>query len=146
MNARPADPLPGSPGHQYLGTQSPRHLDLEPTDMKTLPFSSRQRMTRCASLALATALFALATLSACPSLAMDLVTFAGVAGPLVGALATIATITPGVKAIVGVVGFIVAFIALTALRSFGPVLYYVGLAVFGSVGLVVAGAIMGAVI
>ncbi len=33
------------------------------------------------------------------------------------------------------------------MRNFGPVIYYyVGLAVFGAVGLVVAGAILGAVI
>ena len=36
--------------------------------------------------------------------------------------------------------------ALAALRNFGPVLFYVGLAIFGAVGLVIAGAIMGAVI
>jgi hypothetical protein len=46
----------------------------------------------------------------------------------------------------GFLGFVVAFISLAAMRNFGPVIYYVGLAVFGAVGLVVAGAILGAVI
>jgi len=85
-------------------------------------------------------------LVAVPGQALDLVTFAGVTGPLTGALTTLSTLTPGVKAIVGVVGFVVAFIALSALRSFGPALFYVGVAIFGSVGLVVAGAILGATI
>jgi hypothetical protein len=37
-------------------------------------------------------------------------------------------------------------ISLAALRNFGPVLFYVGLAIFAAVGLVIAGAIMGAVV
>ena len=40
----------------------------------------------------------------------------------------------------------VALISLSALRNFGPVLFYVGLAIFAAVGLVIAGAIMGAVV
>ena len=51
-----------------------------------------------------------------------------------------------IKALVGFVGFVVALISLSALRNFGPVLFYVGLAIFAAVGLVIAGAIMGAVI
>ena len=47
---------------------------------------------------------------------------------------------------VGFVGFVVALISLSALRNFGPVLFYVGLAIFAAVGLVIAGAIMGAVV
>ena len=46
----------------------------------------------------------------------------------------------------GFVGFVVALISLSALRNFGPVLFYVGLAIFAAVGLVIAGAIMGAVV
>jgi len=53
---------------------------------------------------------------------------------------------PGVKALVGFVGFVVAFISLAALRNFGPVLFYLGMAIFGAVGLPIAGAILGAVI
>ena len=53
---------------------------------------------------------------------------------------------PGIKALVGFVGFVVALISLSALRNFGPVLFYIGLAIFAAVGLVIAGAIMGAVI
>jgi hypothetical protein len=81
-----------------------------------------------------------------PSHALDLITFAGITGPLIGALTTLSTLTPAVKAIVAVVAFVVAFIALATLRNFSPALGYVGVAIFGSVGLVVAGAIMGAVI
>jgi hypothetical protein len=81
-----------------------------------------------------------------PAHALNLTTFAGITGPLTTALTTIAGLTPSIQAIVAVVGFVVAFISLSALRSFGPVLFFVGLAIFGSVGLVVAGAILGAVI
>lgn len=67
-------------------------------------------------------------------------------GPLTSALTQIASLGPGIKALVGFVGFVVALISLAALRNFGPVLFYVGLAIFAAVGLVIAGAIMGAVI
>jgi hypothetical protein len=78
--------------------------------------------------------------------AVDLETFAGITGPLTTALTQIALLTPGFKAIVGLVGFLVAFIALAGLRNFGPVIFYLGMAIFGAVGLTVAGAIMGAVV
>ena len=83
---------------------------------------------------------------ALPSHALDLVTFAGITGTLVSALTTLATLGPGAKAIVGFLGFVVALISLTALRNFGPVIFYLGVAVFAAVGLPIAGAIMGAVI
>jgi hypothetical protein len=72
--------------------------------------------------------------------------FTGITGPLTSALTQIAALGPGIKALVGFVGFVVALISLSALRNFGPVLFYVGLAIFAAVGLVIAGAIMGAVI
>lgn len=78
--------------------------------------------------------------------AVDLVNLAAVGGPLVSALTTLGGLTPGVKAIAGFLAFLVAIISLIALRSFGPALTYVGVAVFGAVGLVVGGAILGAVI
>ena len=81
-----------------------------------------------------------------PGHALDLVAFTGVTGPLTSALTQIAALGPGIKALVGFVGFVVALISLAALRNFGPVLFYVGLAIFAAVGLVIAGAIMGAVI
>lgn len=81
-----------------------------------------------------------------PSQALDLVAFQGIAGPMVAALAQLAALGPGIKALVGFIGFVVALISLSALRNFGPVLFYVGLAIFAAVGLVIAGAIMGAVI
>jgi hypothetical protein len=77
-----------------------------------------------------------------PGHALDLVAFSGITGPLT----QISSLGPGIKALVGFVGFVVALISLAALRNFGPVLFYVGLAIFGAVGLVIAGAIMGAVI
>ena len=83
---------------------------------------------------------------AMPGYALDLVAFTGITGPLVAALTQISALGPGIKALVGFVGFVVALISLAALRNFGPVLFYVGLAIFGAVGLVIAGAIMGAVI
>ena len=97
----------------------------------------------------ATALFGLLALGlgvAFPGHALDLVGFVGIAGPMSSALAQIAALGPGIKALVGFVGFVVALISLSALRNFGPVLFYVGLAIFAAVGLVIAGAIMGAVI
>lgn len=93
---------------------------------------------------LALALIGLAL--AFPSHALDLVAFTGISGPLTSALTQIAELGPGIKALVGFVGFVVALISLSALRNFGPVLFYVGLAIFAAVGLVIAGAIMGAVI
>ena len=78
--------------------------------------------------------------------ALDLVAFTGITGPLTSALTQIAALGPGIKALVGFVGFVVALISLSALRNFGPVLFYVGLAIFAAVGLVIAGAIMGAVV
>ena len=85
-------------------------------------------------------------MAAFPSQALDLVAFTGITGPLVSALTQLAALGPSVKALVAFVGFVVAFISLAALRNFGPVLFYLGMAIFGAVGLVVAGAILGAVI
>lgn len=79
-----------------------------------------------------------------PGHALDLVTFAGVSGPLTSALTQISALGPGIKALVGFVGFVVALISLAGLRNFGPVLFYIGLAIFAAVGLLIAGAIMGA--
>jgi hypothetical protein len=84
--------------------------------------------------------------TAFPGYALDLVTFSGISGPLTSALTQLSEIGPGIKALVGFVGFVVALISLSALRNFGPVLFYVGLAIFGAVGLVISGAIMGMVV
>lgn len=91
-------------------------------------------------------LCALLILATLPAHALDLVGFTGITGPLTSALMQLATLGPGIKALVGFIGFVVALISLTALRNFGPVLFYVGLAIFAAVGLVIAGAIMGAVV
>ena len=74
------------------------------------------------------------------------VRLAGIAGPLTAALTQLATLAPGVKALIGFIGFVVALVSLAGLRNFGPVLFYLGLAIFAAVGLVIAGAIMGAVL
>jgi len=92
------------------------------------------------------AMIALGLGVAFPGYALDLVAFTGITGPLTSALTQIAALGPGIKALVGFVGFVVALISLSALRNFGPVLFYIGLAIFAAVGLVIAGAIMGAVI
>ena len=83
---------------------------------------------------------------ALPGYALDLVAFTGITGPMTSALTQISALGPGIKALVGFVGFVVALISLSALRNFGPVLFSVGLAIFAAVGLVIAGAIMGAVV
>lgn len=97
----------------------------------------------------ASSLVIAAILSSCavwPTYALDLVAFAGINGPLTSALTQLAALGPSVKAFVGFVSFVVALISLSALRNFGPVLFFVGVAIFAAVGLVIAGAIMGAVI
>lgn len=106
------------------------------------PVRSRRRRSLSAVLTLSLA-FTLSLLAVMPSFALDLVAFTGITGPLVTALAQLAALGPGVKALVGFVGFVVAFISLSALRNFGPVLFYLGMAIFGAVGLTIAGAIMG---
>ena len=98
------------------------------------------------NIAVLLALIALGLGIAFPGYALDLVAFTGITGPLTSALTQIAALGPGIKALVGFVGFVVALISLSALRNFGPVLFYIGLAIFAAVGLVIAGAIMGAVI
>jgi hypothetical protein len=92
------------------------------------------------------AVMVLGLIASFPTHAIDLVAFTGITGPLVGALTLLAALGPGIKALVGFVAFVVAFISLAALRNFGPVLFFVGMAIFGAVGLVIGGAIMGAVI
>jgi hypothetical protein len=109
------------------------------------PARPRRRLTLPSLLALL-ALFVLGLMATVPSHALDLVAFAGIGGPLAAALGQLAALAPGVKALVGFVGFVVAFISLAALRNFGPVLFYLGMAIFGAVGLTIAGAILGAVI
>lgn len=114
---------------------------LVPTPAPT-PTRTRRHLTVASLLAL----LSLGLMAALPSHALDLVAFAGIGGPLATALAQLAALAPGVKALVGFVGFVVAFISLAALRNFGPVLFYLGMAIFGAVGLTIAGAILGAVI
>lgn len=105
---------------------------------------ARSRRRRSVSVVVTLSLAFIASLFvAMPSFALDLVGFVGITGPLVTALAQLAALAPGVKALVGFVGFVVAFISLSALRNFGPVLFYLGMAIFGAVGLTIAGAIMG---
>lgn len=111
-----------------------------------LPSTSRITARRTIAVITWPSLLALGLSIALPGHALNLVTFAGIAGPMTAALTQIAALGPSIKALVGFVGFVVALISLSALRNFGPVLFYVGLAIFAAVGLVIAGAIMGAVI
>ena len=115
-------------------------------DPGTAHFAGSRRSKRLLSLVSLFVLMALGLCVAFPGYALDLVAFTGITGPLTSALTQIASLGPGIKALVGFVGFVVALISLSALRNFGPVLFYVGLAIFAAVGLVIAGAIMGAVI
>ena len=115
-------------------------------DPGTAHFAGSRRSKRLLSLVSLFVLMALGLCVAFPGYALDLVAFTGITGPLTSALTQIASLGPGIKALVGFVGFVVALISLAALRNFGPVLFYVGLAIFAAVGLVIAGAIMGAVI
>ncbi|MDF3840054.1 hypothetical protein P3W85_45095 [Cupriavidus basilensis] len=108
--------------------------------------SDRPRARRVLGAILLLVVAALGLCVAFPGYALDLVAFTGITGPLTSALTQISALGPGIKALVGFVGFVVALISLSALRNFGPVLFYVGLAIFGAVGLVIAGAIMGAVV
>lgn len=115
-------------------------------DPATAHFAGNRRSKRLLSPVSLLVLIALGLCVAFPGYALDLVAFTGITGPLTSALTQIASLGPGIKALVGFVGFVVALISLAALRNFGPVLFYVGLAIFAAVGLVIAGAIMGAVI
>lgn len=108
--------------------------------------SPRLASRKPTTIAMLLAMIVLGLGAAFPGYALDLVAFTGITGPLTSALTQISALGPGIKALVGFVGFVVALISLAALRNFGPVLFYVGLAIFGAVGLVIAGAIMGAVI
>ena len=116
------------------------------TALLASPSPFRATLRRMLAITSLLVLLALGLGVAFPGHALDLVAFTGITGPLTSALTQIAALGPGIKALVGFVGFVVALISLSALRNFGPVLFYVGLAIFAAVGLVIAGAIMGAVI
>lgn len=108
-------------------------------------FAPQHKRLALAALAVLAAM--LLSLLANPAWAVDLVTFGPLlTGPLGGALQAIADLTPSAKAIIGVLAFIVALISLSALRNMGPVIYYIGVMIFGGVGLTVGGALLGAVI
>jgi hypothetical protein len=118
------------------------------TDLLAIPAAAslRPRVRRPVAFVSLLLLAVLGLGIAFPGHALDLVAFTGITGPMTSALTQISSLGPGIKALVGFVGFVVALISLAALRNFGPVLFYVGLAIFAAVGLVIAGAIMGAVV
>ena len=78
--------------------------------------------------------------------AIDLTALQAVGGPLAEALGQLQDLGPGMRALVGFIAFVVAFITLAALRNMTPILFYVGVLIFGAVGLPIGGAILGAVI
>lgn len=78
--------------------------------------------------------------------AVDLTALGTIGGPLSSALTQLQGLGPGLRALVGFIAFVVAFITLAALKNMGPVLFYVGVMIFGAVGLPIGGAILGAVI
>lgn len=78
--------------------------------------------------------------------AVDLTALEAVGGPLATALTQLSELTPGMKALVGFLAFAVAFVTLAALRNMGPIMLFIGVAIFGAVGLPIAGAILGATV
>lgn len=110
-----------------------------------LPALPNMRQVQRTGVLLSAALLVLFTASM-PTHALDLITFAGITGPLASALTQLASLTPALKSLIVFIGFVVALISLAALRTFAPVLSYVGMAIFAAVGLVIGGAIIGAVV
>ena len=136
---------------RFAPTQRSNHFleDFMSTALLASPTITRTSARRPIAVLSLLTLLALLVFGLCiafPGHALDLVAFTGITGPMTSALTQISALGPGIKALVGFVGFVVALISLSALRNFGPVLFYVGLAIFAAVGLVIAGAIMGAVI
>jgi hypothetical protein len=119
---------------------------MQATTVSRMPTSTPLPGRRLVGLLFLLALALLGLAVAMPGHALDLVAFTGITGPMTSALTQIAELGPAIKALVGFIGFVVALISLSALRNFGPVLFYIGMAIFGAVGLVIAGAIMGAVV
>lgn len=78
--------------------------------------------------------------------AVDFTTLGAFGGPLATALAQLDALTPGLRALIGFLAFVVAFITLAAAKNFSAVLFYVGIMIFGAVGLAVGGAILGVTI
>jgi hypothetical protein len=92
-------------------------------------------------------LLALVVLTAAGSAAaIDMSNLAAIGGPLATTFTLLSGLTPGIKALVAFLGFIVTAISLIALRSFGNVIFFIGLIIFLAVGLTVAGAMLGAVV
>ncbi len=145
--AEPALARPSQQANYPPAFLFPRSTDeASMTTTLAVPTLTRRAARRPWTVAALLCLVALGLGIAFPGHALDLVAFTGITGPLTSALTAIASLGPGIKALVGFVGFVVALISLAALRNFGPVLFYVGLAIFAAVGLVIAGAIMGAVV
>jgi hypothetical protein len=119
---------------------------MSPTVLPTLSSPLAGLTRRPLALAVMLVLLCMGLGLSMPGHAIDLVNFTGITGPFTAGLTQIAALAPGIKALVGFVAFVVALISLSALRNFGPVLFFIGLAIFAAVGLVIAGAIMGAVI
>lgn len=80
-----------------------------------------------------------------PAFAVDLTALGSIGGPLSTALSQLASLTAGMKALIGFLCFVACFVSLVALRGFAPVLSFIGVIIFGAVGLAVGGAILGVV-
>jgi hypothetical protein len=147
LDAQPSQEIPMRTAiiHPFTPVRPSVQLDDQPSRQSNDKDANKPPHKRW-RVASALAMLALGLGLSMPGFALDLVAFTGITGPLTSALAQISALGPSVKALVGFVGFVVALISLSALRNFGPVLFYVGLAIFGAVGLVIAGAIMGAVV
>lgn len=104
-------------------------------------FLSMNRMLKATGVSIA---MLLGLMVAFPSQAVDFANLGTIGGPLADALTQLSNMNTGVKALIGFIGFVVALISLASLRNMGPVLFFIGLAIFAGVGLTVAGTIMGA--
>lgn len=78
--------------------------------------------------------------------AVDLTKLDAMTGPLSTALKQLASLSDGMKALIGFLAFAVAFVTLAALRNMGAIMMYIGVAIFGAVGLSIGGAILGATV
>lgn len=110
------------------------------------PRPSRHKLVFAGKVFALLAMITLGLFAAFPVTAIDLENFSAITGPLTPALTQLASLGPGLKALVGFITFTVALISLSALRNFSPVLFFIGVAIFAAVGLVIGGAIMGATI
>jgi len=119
-------------------------MNLTLARFKSLPQVSLRTLGKGGALLLA---MVLGLAVAFPTHAINLTTLASdTTNPLASALTNLNGLNAGLKGLIAFIGFVVALVSLASLRNMGPVLFFVGLAVFAAVGLTVAASIMGATV